>query len=299
MPVASRDHRRPEPPQRRRRWPASTPNGGAQVVRRAHSRGPSTGAGHLRGRTARRASPSAMAANCSMSSTPTPASATARITGIRRPITTGARPRDNSSMNRKSRLGNQRLGQHDHLLLSARQGPCGHLEALPEGGEQLQCALAPSACLLTGEGIGRDPDVVVHRQLGQETPSLWDDRHPGPPDTLRSGPGKVATVEQHRAFLELQHAGNGQDQARLARSVRAEQGGDLTGGDVDRDIAHHGPASPEHAQSPQTEHIARCRLRCGGTGLGRDDDRAAPLAGHARSGHARLPVAHATSSVPR
>src|SRR5580704_16435382 len=46
------------------------------------------------------ARPRATVANCSISSTPVPDSATAAMTGISRPTTTGARPRDSSSMSR-------------------------------------------------------------------------------------------------------------------------------------------------------------------------------------------------------
>jgi hypothetical protein len=46
------------------------------------------------------ARPRATVANCSISSTPVPDSVTVRMTGISRLTTTGARPRDSSSISR-------------------------------------------------------------------------------------------------------------------------------------------------------------------------------------------------------
>ena len=76
-------------------------------------------------------------ANCSISSTPAPASATAAITGIRAEHDRG-QAEGQLVDQQVTRLGDQRLGQHHHLLLAAGQGPGGGRQPLAELGEQLQ-----------------------------------------------------------------------------------------------------------------------------------------------------------------
>ncbi len=162
------------------------------------------------------------------------------------------------------RLGHQRLSQHDHLLLPARKRTSGDLEGLPEGGKELKRTLPAGARTLAGERIGRSADVVVHRQLGQESSALGNHRHPRAPDALRPGPGEVATVQEHGSGPQPQHAGHCQHQARLACSVRAEQRGDFTGCDVDRHIPYHGAIASQHAQPFQAQDICCGRLARGG-----------------------------------
>ena len=117
---------------------------------------------------------------------------------------------------------------------------------------------------------------------------------PAAPDALRPGPGKVATVQEHGSGPQPQHAGHRQHQARLARSVRAEQRGDFTGRDVDRHIPYDGAIASQHAEPSQAQDICRGRpARSGPLFAGRDEQ------GACLARFARVRLAHATSSVPR
>ena len=82
------------------------------------------------------------------------------------------------------RLGHERLREHDHLLLAARQRAGGVAQALLELGEQLERARAPGRGLLARQRIRRDPDVVLDGQLAEQPAAFRDDREPGLPDPL-------------------------------------------------------------------------------------------------------------------
>jgi hypothetical protein len=135
-----------------------------------------------------------------------------------------------------ARLGDQGLGQHDHLLLAAGQGPGQRGQALAELGEQLQDLLAAGLGLLTGQGVAGHAQVVLDGQVGQQAAAFGDDRDARAADPFRAPAGEVRLVQEDRPGLGLQDAADGQDQGGLARAVRAEEGGDLAGRDLDRDL---------------------------------------------------------------
>ncbi len=168
-------------------------------------------------------------------------------------------------------LADQRLGQHDHLLLAAGQGPGGSREPPGELGEQLEDPVPAGLGLLAGQRIAGHPQVVRHGQVGQQSAALGDDRDASLPDPLgpaagqvRAGRGArdgrgargavgvgVGVGEEHGAGFGPQDAADGQDQGGLTRAVRAEQGGDLAGRYLDRDVLDHGAAAPLDGEIPQ------------------------------------------------
>jgi hypothetical protein len=134
------------------------------------------------------------------------------------------------------RRGDQGLGQHDHLLLAAGQGAGQRGQPLAELGEQLQDLLAAGLSLLSGQGVAGHAQVVLHGQVGQQAAALGDNRDAGLADPFRAPAGEISVVEQDGADLRAQDAADGQDQGRLTCAVRAEEGGDLAGRDLDRDV---------------------------------------------------------------
>ena len=139
------------------------------------------------------------------------------------------------------RLGDQSLGQHDHLLLAAGQGAGQRSQPLAELGEQPQDLLAAGLGLLAGQGVAGHAQVVLDGQIREQAAALGNDRDAGLADPFRAPAGEIDSrrawsVEQYGADLRAQDAADGQDQGRLACAVRAEEGGDLAGRDLDRDV---------------------------------------------------------------
>ena len=77
-----------------------------------------------------------------------------------------------------ARSRDERLGEHDHLLLAAREEAAGDGPALLELGKELERERDPAACIRSGERVRRDAEVVLDRELRQEPPALRDDGDP-------------------------------------------------------------------------------------------------------------------------
>jgi len=142
------------------------------------------------------------------------------------------------------RLRDQSLGQHDHLLLAAGQGAGQRSQPQAELGEQPQDLLAAGLGLLAGQGVAGHAQVVLDGQIREQAAALGDDRDAGLADPFRAPAGDLSVVEEYRPGLGLQDAADGQDQGRLARAVRPEEGGDLAGRDLDRDLSYDGAPAP-------------------------------------------------------
>ena len=142
-----------------------------------------------------------------------------------------------------ARPGDQRLGQHDHLLLAAGQGAGQRGQALLQLGEQLQDPGPAGLGRLAGQGVAGHPQVVLHGQVREQPAALGDDRDAGLADALRAPAGEVCLVEADGSGPGPQDAADGQDQGGFARAVRAEEGGNLAGRDLDGHLLDHGAAA--------------------------------------------------------
>ncbi len=147
------------------------------------------------------------------------------------------------------RLGDQRLGEHHHLLLAAGQGPGGDGQPFFQSREQLQGAGTAGRGRRPGQRVGGHPDVVVDCQVGQQSPPFRDDRDPGGADLLRPLAGQFGAVHEHRPRPRAQHAADSEDHGGLAGAVRAEDGGHLPGGDGDRHVLDNRPAAAFDGQA--------------------------------------------------
>src|SRR4051794_18345911 len=153
------------------------------------------------------------------------------------------------------RLGDERLGEHEHLLLAARQRAPGGVEALAELGAQLERVVAAGLRLLARERVRRDLQVVRDGQLRQQAATFRHDRDAGLPDALRPAPGKLLLAERDRAALRAQDACDREDERRLARAVGSEQRGHLAARDRERDVVHHRPAAAGDGQVLDVQHL--------------------------------------------
>jgi hypothetical protein len=152
-----------------------------------------------------------------------------------------------------ARLADQGLGQHDHLLLAAGQGAGQGGQALGQLREQFQDLLAAGLGLLAGQGVAGHPQVVLDGQVREQAAALGDDRDAGLADALRAAAGYFGVVEEHGAGLGLQDAADGQDEGGFAGAVRAEEGRDLAGRDLDGDLPDDGAAAALDGEIGQLE----------------------------------------------
>jgi hypothetical protein len=157
-----------------------------------------------------------------------------------------------------ARLADQGLGQHDHLLLAAGQGAGQGSQALGQLREQFQDLLAAGLGLLAGQGVAGHPQVVLDGQVREQAAALGDDRDAGLADALGAAAGdfpgrRVWGVEDHGAGLGLQDAADGQDEGGFAGAVRAEEGRDLAGRDLDGDLPDDGAATALDGEIGQLE----------------------------------------------
>jgi hypothetical protein len=153
----------------------------------------------------------------------------------------------------EARLGDQRLGEHEHLLLAARHRSGPDVEPLDELGEHLQGVLATHLRLASWQGIAGDVEVVGDRQLAQQAPSLRNDRDARLADALGALAAQVLAVEQDAAGLGAQDAADREHEARLAGAVGSQQRGDLAAPDLQRHVAHDRPGAARDRHLLQQE----------------------------------------------
>src|SRR6185312_1401071 len=98
-------------------------------------------------------------------------------------------------------------------------------------------------------------------------------------DALRAPRGEVLLAQDDRTLGRLEHAADGEHQAGLAGAVGAEQRGDLSGRDLQRDLTHNGPPAALDGDLVEPQDVVGLDVGRGGSSSG---------VGHA-----------ATSSAPR
>ena len=111
---------------------------------------------------------------------------------------------------------------------------------------------------------------------------------------MRRRVGDVAAVEEDRAVRRLLHAGDGAQQRRLARAVRAEQGDDLALLDVEVD-AEQRPARRRRSRRRRGRSASCCGLRARAASAASS---AMPAARAARMSRSTPPAALITTKPP-
>ena len=69
----------------------------------------------------------------------------------------------------------ERLGEHEHLLLAAREGAPESASTVLESRKQTLRVCDPGSCVLSRERVGRHPQVVLDREVVKHAPALGDD----------------------------------------------------------------------------------------------------------------------------
>ena len=157
------------------------------------------------------------------------------------------------------------------------------LPALLELGEELERARDAALRVLLGERVGRDAEVVLDRQPGQQPPALGHDRDAGAADLL--GPPAREVVRRPAARGRWSTRST-PPTASTSDDLPAPFGPSSVvispGGIVERDVVQHAPSAARDAQ------LLEAQLRAGGR-----------RCGARRSRRARVIVGASTSSVPR
>ena len=189
----------------------------------------------------------------------------------------------------EARMGDERLGEHDHLLLAAGQRARRVVEALLELGEQLERALA------AGVGLGRSAACRSRRAGSRPTVSSGSSRRPSgtiamPAPRIRSGrrPAKSASSSSTLPADRLEDPADRQHQAGLAGAVGAEQRGHLAGRDLERHLAHDVAPAARDGQALAGDEHARVPVA-----------HAADLLGAEVGAHDPLVAEHLARSAPR
>src|SRR5207248_5211603 len=85
-------------------------------------------------------------------------------------------------------------------------------------------------------GLGRHLQVLEHRHAREGLEALEGAAQPQPGPAMGGQVGDVAAVEAHRSPVGLEQACEAVEQGGLAGAVRADEGGDLAGRDVEGDV---------------------------------------------------------------
>ena len=132
--------------------------------------------------------------------------------------------------NKQPRVGHQRSGDRQHLLLTAGQRPRGLVPALREAWKQRDDRLP-----VPRSGARCRDEVLPHGQRSETSAPLGNqaDSHPG--RAVRRHAGQVATREPDRALAMPHQPADRTDGRRLAHPVAPEHRDELTGPDREVD----------------------------------------------------------------
>ena len=122
--------------------------------------------------------------------------------------------------------------------------------------KELERVVDPFRCVGPAERVGRDAQVVVHGQVGQQPAALRNDSDAGAADPFGAHPGQIALAEQDAAAARPEHSADREHQGRLPGPVRAQQGGHLAGRDLHRDLAHDGMAAARDGEGVESQALA-------------------------------------------
>ena len=135
----------------------------------------------------------------------------------------------------ETRLPHQAAADRQHLLLAARQGSSRLFGALGEAREQAEHALQRR--LLRGARPFQGSahlEIFEHGQIGKHLAAFGDMADADLARPVARPAGDIDAVERDLARRGLLDAMDGADQRAFARTVRAHDGHDLAGGDLDR-----------------------------------------------------------------
>ena len=153
------------------------------------------------------------------------------------------------------RVGDERPGQGQHLLLAAGQGPGRLVEAPPEDGEQPG---GPVDGRRQRAVVGLDEEVLPHRQAPEDPPPFRNEADAPPGPGMGCGPGHRPALEVDLAAGGADEAGDGLQQRGLPGAVGPEDDDGRGGRDHQVDAADR--LRPPVA-GPQSAHLEQGHQR--------------------------------------
>ncbi len=173
----------------------------------------------------------------------------------------------------QARLRREREREFELALLAVRQRAQRYRAAILHAGafERLfhfvallaaRRAVAEERVFPARESAHRKADVVLDGEPGKEVGDLEGAAHAPGGALMRAAPRDVAAAERHAPGRDRHFAGDGVEERRLARAVRADDGAALTGRHGQRDVVHgaqraEGDSHAVELQKRRRVHAAR------------------------------------------
>src|SRR5919109_3560193 len=137
------------------------------------------------------------------------------------------------------RPGHERPRDRELLLLAAGERGRRQPQALAQDGEELEQPLAAAVVAAVPPGRGRaDPQVLGHREPGEDPPALGREADAAADDLLGRQVADLAPVELDRAAARAVEPDDRHERRRLSGAVRSDQGDDLALADAKVDVPH-------------------------------------------------------------
>jgi hypothetical protein len=153
----------------------------------------------------------------------------------------------------------QPLCHGEHLLLPAAQRPAAVVPLRGNLREDGQCLLDTGGTLPPRQVIGGEQEVVGHAELGEDAMPLHHMHQPRPRRAARPGAAHVLPAEADAAAGPGQQAGDGAQQCRLPRAVRAEKRDHLARPDAQVHAMQHGDLAVIGLDPPHLQQRIRIR----------------------------------------
>ncbi len=142
----------------------------------------------------------------------------------------------------------------EHLLLAARQRAGLGRALFRKRREERVHVVKIGSDLAVGAAVGAEPQIVGHRQRGEDLPSLRDLGDAAHDAPVRRKAVDRLPCEANGAAGHRLHARDRAQQRGLAGAVRSHQGHDLAGGDLERDAVQHLDAAVAAGEILDREH---------------------------------------------
>jgi hypothetical protein len=168
----------------------------------------------------------------------------------------------------QARLGYQRVGDQDALLLPAGQGadPLIRERSRTDGGEHPVHRLPPTARRQPrpeppAVEPQRDKVPRTQRRVRFQLDLLRHVPDPQPPGTSPPNPARRPAVHEHVPGIGRTQPQDDAQHGGLARAVRPDEPGELPRRDAEGDLVQDLPAAEAHTDRTQLQRRCGCRLR--------------------------------------
>src|SRR5690242_20171238 len=113
----------------------------------------------------------------------------------------------------------------------------------------------PGTPAISAGDFGSDPDVLEHRELGEDLGDLEGACHAADDALMGGEAGDVVAVEADAAGCRREIAADQVEEGSLAGAVRANDGAKFTFGHVQRNVAHGDKTAEAFGDAVDLEHV--------------------------------------------